>query len=54
MGLIKRAVYMSDTQGLESALRYVALMTGLCMETEDAREGIAVFAEKMPPAFKGR
>ena len=54
IGLIKRAIYTNDNQDLESALRYVALITGLCLETEDTKEGAAAFVEKRPPVHKGR
>jgi enoyl-CoA hydratase/carnithine racemase len=54
MGLIKRSIYLSDSQDIESALRHAALITSLCMATEDAKEGIASFAEKRPPVYKGR
>lgn len=54
MDLIKKAIYMSETQDLESALRYVALMTSLNMETRDGKEGVAAFSEKRPPRYQGR
>jgi enoyl-CoA hydratase/carnithine racemase len=54
LSLIKRAIYMGDTQDIETAFRYIALMTAICMETQDAKEGVAAFAEKRPAVFKGR
>lgn len=54
MGLIKRAIYLSETQNLESALHTAALMTSLNMETQDAKEGVVAFIEKRPSVYQGR
>ena len=54
MGLIKKAIYSSETQDPESALHSIALMTSLNMETQDAKEGVAAFIEKRQPAYKGK
>lgn len=54
MDLIKKAIYMSETQDMESALSYVALMTSLNMETHDGKEGVTAFIEKRPPLYQGR
>jgi enoyl-CoA hydratase/carnithine racemase len=54
MGLIKKSIYMSESQDPEAALCYIALMTSLNMETQDAKEGVAAFAEKRPPVYKGK
>jgi enoyl-CoA hydratase/carnithine racemase len=54
LALIKRAIYMGDTQDIEAAFRYIALMTAVCMESQDAQEGVAAFLQKRPPVFKGK
>jgi enoyl-CoA hydratase/carnithine racemase len=54
LALIKRAIYMGDTQDIEAAFRYIALMTAVCMESQDAQEGVAAFVQKRPPVFKGK
>jgi enoyl-CoA hydratase/carnithine racemase len=54
MDLIKKAIYMSEIEGLESALNYIALMTSLNMETQDGKEGVAAFTAKRPPVYKGK
>ncbi len=54
IGMMKKAIYMSLTQDVESAFHHTLYMTALCLQTEDAKEGIAAFAEKRPPVYKGK
>jgi 2-(1,2-epoxy-1,2-dihydrophenyl)acetyl-CoA isomerase len=54
ISMMKKAIYMSLTQDIESAFQYALSMTTLCLQTEDAKEGIAAFAEKRPPVYTGK
>jgi 2-(1,2-epoxy-1,2-dihydrophenyl)acetyl-CoA isomerase len=54
MGMIKEAIYLNLSQDVESALSHAAYMASLCMQTEDAKEGIVAFQEKREPNFKGK
>jgi 2-(1,2-epoxy-1,2-dihydrophenyl)acetyl-CoA isomerase len=54
VGLLKRALNHSLEGGLEDALAYEAHMQELAGRTEDFQEGVAAFAEKRQPRFKGR
>jgi enoyl-CoA hydratase/carnithine racemase len=39
---------------LHTGLRIEAVINRMLMQTEDAKEGPAAFAEKRPPQFKGK
>lgn len=51
--LSKRALYRGLEGTLEEALAYEAVCQDVASSTSDHREGIAAFAEKRKPAFKG-
>ena len=54
MGMIKEAIYRNLDQSIEAALAHETYMTSLCMQTDDAKEGVVAFHEKRAPNFKGR
>jgi len=52
--LIKRGVYKGAVNDLESQLDYESLAQRICFQTEDFKEGVASFAQRRSPEFKGR
>ena len=52
--LARRALYHNVEADLRSALEFETFAQNICMETEDAREGIRAFTEKREPKFSGR
>ena len=53
VGLIKRAVVTGSEVPLESGLALERELQQRLFKSEDAKEGLAAFLEKRPPAFTG-
>ncbi len=53
LALTKRTILRAAEIDLETALEYEAMGQALASKTADAAEGVAAFAGKRPPAFKG-
>ena len=54
LGLIKRALNASATNGLDEQLALEAQLQAEAGSTADYREGVKAFLEKRPPLFTGR
>ena len=54
LGLIKRALNASATNGLDEQLALEAQLQAEAGSTADYREGVKAFLEKRPPVFVGR
>jgi enoyl-CoA hydratase len=54
VSLGKRSFYRAEDMAFESALEYLAGMLTVCLESEDALEGVTAFLEKRSPEWKGR
>ncbi|HBH01569.1 MAG TPA: hypothetical protein DDZ42_06545 [Candidatus Rokubacteria bacterium] len=52
--LAKRALYHNQEADLRAALEFETFAQNVCLETEDAREGLRAFVEKRAPVFRGR
>jgi 2-(1,2-epoxy-1,2-dihydrophenyl)acetyl-CoA isomerase len=52
--LAKRLAYRGWRQELEAQAEYEEYLQRLCIESEDAQEGVRSFLEKREPDFKGR
>jgi 2-(1,2-epoxy-1,2-dihydrophenyl)acetyl-CoA isomerase len=51
---IKRLINKSLETDLDALLEIEAFAQGVCMNTEDFKEGVAAFNEKRPPTFQGK
>jgi len=54
IGSVKRLMYASQTNSLETQLAMEAAGFGRCAATDDWLEGVTAFLEKRPPEFKGK
>lgn len=54
VGRIKRSVQSGAEVSLSEALAIERELQQLCFQSEDAKEGLAAYAEKRKPAFSGR
>ncbi|MFN2388521.1 MAG: enoyl-CoA hydratase/isomerase family protein [Actinomycetota bacterium] len=54
VALGKRSFYRAEDMGFDAALDHLAGMLSLCLQSEDATEGIAAFLQKRAPEWKGR
>ena len=54
VALAKEAAYTIQDMEYGKSLRYLRELITLVSLSDDAREGIAAFFEKRPPAWKGR
>lgn len=50
----KRSFYRAEDMDHTAALQYLAGMLTVCLESEDAVEGVTAFLQKRPPQWKGR
>ncbi|MFO1189150.1 MAG: enoyl-CoA hydratase [Alphaproteobacteria bacterium] len=54
LSFTKRAVWQSNNHSLEDQMHFESWGQGICLKTDDFREGVRAFLEKRQPQFKGR
>ena len=54
MRLAMDAIRHEKIMSIENGLAYEALLSDMCLRTEDAKEGMSAFVEKRKPIFKGK
>lgn len=50
----KRSFYRSENMSFEDSLDYLSGMLTVCLQSEDAAEGVTAFFQKRSPEWKGR
>ncbi len=54
VGLGKRSFYRAEDMAFDPAIDHLAAMLSVCLQSEDAVEGVSAFLQKRPPEWKGR